>query len=72
MKFLTAIITVLAMMGSAYAAPVDCTQKKNAGKLECKEAPKSDVKAEVKKPPKVDRKAPPATQKKAEEKKDKK
>jgi len=50
------------------AAPkVDCTHKKNAGKIECKEAPKSDVKPEIKKPEKVERKAPPAVQKKAAE-----
>ncbi len=46
---------------------IDCTQKKNAAKLECKAPPKSDVKPAVKKPPKVERKAPPAVQKKAAE-----
>jgi hypothetical protein len=49
------------------APKIDCTQKKNAGKLECKAPPKSDVKPGVKKPPKVERKAPPAVQKKAAE-----
>ena len=46
------------------APKVDCTQKKNANKIECKQAPKSDVKAAVKKPEKV-RKAPASVQKKA-------
>lgn len=50
-------------------AKVDCTQKKNAKKLECKEAPKSSVKPAVKKPEKVDRKAPKSVQQKAAEKK---
>ena len=45
---------------------VDCTQKKNAKKLECKKAPTSNVKAAVKKPEKV-RKAPKSVQKKAAE-----
>jgi len=49
------------------APKIDCTQKKNAGKLECKAPPKSDVNPGVKKPPKVERKAPPAVQKKAAE-----
>lgn len=58
----------VAIASSAKPAPkVDCTQKKNANKIECKEAPKSDVKPAVKAPEKVDRKAPKETQKKAEQ-----
>ena len=49
------------------APKVDCTQKKNAKKIECKEAPKSDIKPAIKKPEKVDRKAPKSMQKKAAE-----
>jgi hypothetical protein len=48
-------------------ATVDCSQKKNAKKIECKEAPKSDIKPAIKKPEKVDRKAPKSMQKKAAE-----
>lgn len=66
------IVTMIAFapmaMASGKPAPkVDCSVKKNANKIECKEAPKSDVKAAVKKPAKVERKAPAATQKKAEQ-----
>ena len=43
---------------------MDCKQKKNQKRIECKEAPKSNVKAAVKKPEKV-RKAPASVQKKA-------
>jgi hypothetical protein len=49
------------------APKVDCSQKKNAKKIECKEAPKSDIKPAIKKPEKVDRKAPKSMQKKAAE-----
>ena len=59
----------VAACGNA-AAPakpaVDCTQKKNAKKLECKKAPESKVKPTIKKPEKVERKAPKSVQKKAE------
>jgi hypothetical protein len=66
------IATMIAFTPMAFAsgkpAPkVDCTQKKNANKIECKEAPKSDVKVEVKKPEKVERKAPKSVEKKAAE-----
>lgn len=49
------------------APKVDCTQKKNAKKIECKEAPKSDIKPAIKKPEKVERKAPKSVQNKAAE-----
>ena len=49
------------------APKVDCSQKKNAKEIECKEAPKSDIKPAIKKPEKVDRKAPKSMQKKAAE-----
>jgi hypothetical protein len=49
------------------APKVDCTQKKNAKKIECKAPPKSDVKPGVKKPKKVERKAPASVQKKADQ-----
>jgi hypothetical protein len=53
--------------GASKPAPkVDCSLKKNAKKIECKEAPKSDVKPKIKAPPKVDRKAPASVQKKAD------
>lgn len=69
--FLTAIVSATlagGVMAAGPAAPkVDCSQKKNAGKIECKEAPKSDVKPAIKKPEKVERKAPAAVQKKAAE-----
>ena len=48
-------------------AKIDCSQKKNQKKLECKEAPKSNVKPAVKKPEKVERKAPKSVQQKAAE-----
>jgi hypothetical protein len=57
--------TPMAFAAGKPAPKVDCTQKKNATKIECKEAPKSDVKPEIKKPEKV-RKAPTSVQKKAE------
>ena len=44
----------------------DCSLKKNAGKIECKSAPKSSVKPDIKKPPKVTRKAPDSVKKKAD------
>lgn len=70
--FLTAMaLSVSPAVFSAAAKPapkVDCTQKKNAKKLECKEAPKSNIKPAVKKPEKVDRKAPKSVQQKAQEK----
>lgn len=67
--FLTALgLSISPAFAAGPAAPkVDCSLKKNAKKIECKEAPKSDVKPEVKKPPKVDRKAPASVQKKAAE-----
>jgi hypothetical protein len=72
MKYLLLILVALSLSAPAYssdkpAPKVDCTQKKNAGKIECKAPPKSDGKPEIKKPEKVDRKAPAATQKKAAE-----
>jgi hypothetical protein len=72
MKVLLAALISASLAGGAIAAgkpapKVDCTQKKNASKIECKEAPKSDVKPPVKKPPKVDRPAPPSVKKKADE-----
>lgn len=73
MKHLLISLAIIFGSSSVYAADakpapkVDCTQKKNAGKIECKAPPKSDVKPEIKKPEKVDRKAPAATQKKAAE-----
>lgn len=48
------------------APKVDCTQKKNEGKIECKAPPKSDAKPEIKKPEKVQRKAPADVKKKAD------
>lgn len=77
MKSLAIFVTALAISispavlasASKPAPKVDCTQKKNANKLECKEAPKSDVKPEIKKPAKVERKAPKAVQQKAEQNK---
>jgi hypothetical protein len=50
------------------APKIDCTQKKNASKIQCKKAPESKIedKAKVKKPIKV-RKAPKDVQKKAEQ-----
>jgi hypothetical protein len=74
MKLLAILATVLAIsispavFASGKPAPkVDCTQKKNVKKIECKKAPTSDVKAVVKKPAKVDRKAPKSVQQKAEQ-----
>ena len=72
MKYLLSLFVAFSFTMPAYssskpAPKVDCTQKKNAGKVECKAPPKSDVKPEIKKPQKVDRKAPAATQKKAAE-----
>lgn len=65
---LSSIFYMSPALASGKPAPkVDCTQKKNAKKLECKEAPKSNVKVEVKKPAKVDRKAPKSVQQKAEQ-----
>lgn len=66
------IATMIAFTPMAFAsgkpAPkVDCTQKKNASKIECKAPPKSDVKPTIKKPEKVERKAPKAVQQKAAE-----
>ena len=66
------IATMIAFTTTVFAAggtapKVDCTQKKNANKIECKKAPTSDVKVEVKKPEKVDRKAPKSVQQKAEQ-----
>lgn len=63
----SAAFAVDAMAAGKPAPKVDCTQKKNASKIECKAPPKSDVKPPVKAPPKVDRKAPPSVQKKAAE-----
>jgi uncharacterized protein YycO len=62
------VFAVDATAGSTPAPKTDCSVKKNAKKIECKEAPKSDVekKAVVKKPEKV-RKAPSSVQKKAAE-----
>ena len=66
LAFMVAFMPTAFSATTATPAPkIDCTQKKNAKKLECKEAPKSDVKAAVKKPEKV-RKAPTSVQKKAE------
>jgi hypothetical protein len=72
MKYLLSLFVAFSFVLPAYSADkpapkVDCSQKKNAGKIECKEPPKSDVKPQIKKPEKVDRKAPAATQKKAAE-----
>lgn len=65
------IATMLTFGVAAYAATpakpaVDCTQKKNAKKIECKKAPESKVKPAIKKPEKVERKAPKSVQQKAE------
>lgn len=72
MKYILGLFIAFSLAFPGYAATktpvkVDCSVKKNANKLECKEAPKTDVKVEVKKPTKVDRKAPKSVQKKAEE-----
>lgn len=69
------LFTIAVMFGSlsVYAADakpapkVDCTQKKNASKIECKKAPEPKKEIKAKKPEKVDRKAPAAVQKKAAE-----
>ena len=46
---------------------VDCTNKKNASKIQCKKAPTSSVEDKAKvKPPKKVRKAPDSVKKKAE------
>ncbi len=52
---------------SAPTKGVDCSNKKNATKIQCKQAPKSDVeKKAVVKPPEKVRKAPDSVKKKAE------
>ena len=67
------VFGAMVFSGNTYAADakkpakVDCSQKKNQKKLECKEAPKSNVKPAVKKPEKVERKAPKSVQQKAAE-----
>lgn len=66
-----AIFGAMVFAGSAHAADkpapkVDCTQKKNANKIECKKAPEPKKKVEAKKPEKVERKAPKAVQQKAD------
>ena len=69
MKYLLSFFVAFSFVLPAYSADkpapkVDCSQKKNASKIECKEPPKSDVKPQIKTPEKVERKAPAATQKK--------
>jgi hypothetical protein len=69
-KVLIATMLAFGISSIGYAADVkktDCTQKKNANKIECKKAPEPKKKVEAKKPAKVERKAPAAVQKKAEE-----
>ena len=74
-KVIIATMLAFGIASTGYAADakkpakVDCTQKKNEKKLECKKAPTSNVKAAVKKPEKVDRKAPKSVQQKAEQNK---
>lgn len=68
------IASMIAFAPMAFAADkpapkVDCTQKKNANKIECKKPPEVKKKVEVKKPEKVERKAPKAVQQKAEDNK---
>lgn len=71
--FMGVLFTTLIFAGNSHAAAnkpvakIDCSQKKNQKKLECKEAPKSDVKPAIKKPEKVERKAPKSVQQKAAE-----
>lgn len=66
--FATLLLASSLAFASAPTKGVDCTNKKNATKIQCKPAPTSTVedKAVVKPPVKV-RKAPASVQKKAEE-----
>lgn len=61
------LVIVALMFSTSVFAAVDCTNKKNVNKIQCKKPPTSSIedKAKVKPPVKV-RKAPDSVKKKAE------